>query len=75
MLSLAGRREHCRALQSFLLLKQGDFIQSLMTLVAEELAKPAVRPSFSLDYSLLVEESGSGIRSFAGPGFLSVLAS
>ncbi len=27
--------QHCRALQSFLLLKQGDFIQSLMTLVAE----------------------------------------
>ena len=46
LLSLAVRREHCRALQSFLLLKQGDFIQSLMTLVAEELAKPAVRPSF-----------------------------
>ena len=33
--------QHCRALQSFLLLTQGDFIQSLMTLVAEELEKPA----------------------------------
>eukprot|EP01045_Picozoa_sp_COSAG04_P012814 COSAG04_NODE_878_length_9680_cov_2.690951_3_plen_181_part_00 len=75
LFSLDGRREHCRALQSFLLLKQGDFIQSLMTLVAEELAKPAVRPSFFfLNCSLLVEDSGSGIRCFAGPEFLSVLA-
>lgn len=45
--------QHCRALQSFLLLKQGDFIQSLMTLVAEGVVLTSSYPrieigSFSL---------------------------
>lgn len=34
--------QHCRALQSFLLLKQGDFIQSLMTLVTEGESLPSI---------------------------------
>ena len=65
--------DHCEAIRRYLLLGQGDFVQALMTAMAEELQKPAVQLFKHNMTNLLKQAIRQSNAQFHDPEFLNRL--